>query len=72
MATHSCLGNPMDRGVWQGLIPWGHKELDMAELLTQQCSIIYCCPWFKLFLEFVIWKNVKTIKYFQLLNIFLD
>ena len=27
---YSCLGNPMDREVW-----WGHKELDMTELLEQ-------------------------------------
>ena len=31
---YSCLGNPMDRGVWQAtrlLCPWGHKESDMTE-----------------------------------------
>ena len=26
---HSCLGNPMNRGTWQG--SWSHKELDMTE-----------------------------------------
>ena len=28
---YSCLGNPMDRGNWQGYSPWCHKELDMTE-----------------------------------------
>jgi len=29
----SCLGNPMDRGGWQGCSPWGPwgcKDLDMT------------------------------------------
>ena len=30
----SCLENSMDRGIWQVTNPWGHKELDMTELLT--------------------------------------
>ena len=29
---HSCLGNPMDRGAWQG--PWGLKESDTTERLS--------------------------------------
>ena len=28
---YSCLGNPMDRGVWQA--PWGCKESDVTEFL---------------------------------------
>ena len=28
---YSCLGNTMNRGVWQGYSPWGHKELDTNE-----------------------------------------
>ena len=23
---YSCLGNPMDRGAWQGYCPWGRKR----------------------------------------------
>ena len=29
---YPCLENPMDRG---GYSPWGHKELDLTEQLTQ-------------------------------------
>ena len=25
-----CLENPMDRGAWQGYIPWSCKQLDMT------------------------------------------
>ena len=25
---YSCLGNPMDRGAWQGYSPWGQKQSD--------------------------------------------
>ena len=25
---YSCLGNPMDRGAWQGYILWDHKSLN--------------------------------------------
>ena len=35
MATHSRIlawRIPMDRGAWWA--PWGHKELDMTELLS--------------------------------------
>ena len=28
---YSCLGNPMDRGVWWASSPSGHKESDMTE-----------------------------------------
>ena len=31
---HSCLENPMDRGAWR-TIPWGCKELDMTEQLSE-------------------------------------
>ena len=27
---YSCLENPMDRGSWLAIVPWGHKELDMT------------------------------------------
>ena len=27
----SCLENSMDRGVWGGNSPWGHKELDTTK-----------------------------------------
>ena len=26
-----CLGNPMNRGVWQTNSPWGHEELERDE-----------------------------------------
>ena len=32
---YSWLENSMDRGNWWAVTPWGHKELDMTELLTQ-------------------------------------
>ena len=33
---YSCLRNPMDRGAWQAMNgPWGHKESDTTELLSQ-------------------------------------
>ena len=37
---HSCLENPMDRAALMDYSPWGHKELDMTELLSmaQQSS----------------------------------
>ena len=28
LLQYSCLGNPMDRGAWQGYSPWDHKESD--------------------------------------------
>ena len=28
---YSCLGNPMDRGVWWGYHPWGCKESDTTK-----------------------------------------
>ena len=28
---YSCLKNPMDRGPWQDIVQWGHKESDMTE-----------------------------------------
>ena len=30
---YSCLENPMDRGVWWGYGPQGHKESDMTEVI---------------------------------------
>ena len=35
---YSCLGNPMDRGVWQG--PWGCKELDTTECVHTHSGIL--------------------------------
>ena len=29
---YSCLENAMDRGVWGGYSPWGHKESDTTEV----------------------------------------
>ena len=34
----SCLGNPMDRGAWQGCSPWSHKELDMTSRINNKLS----------------------------------
>ena len=28
---YSCLENPMDRGAWRALTPWGVKESDTSE-----------------------------------------
>ena len=31
---YSCLENPMDRGDWWATkSPWGHKELDMTQVI---------------------------------------
>ena len=39
---YSCLGNPMDRGVWWAIyMPLGHKESDMTEQLS-----MHACPIF--------------------------
>ena len=29
---YSCLENPMDRGAWRAMGPWGHKESDTTEV----------------------------------------
>ena len=29
-SKYSFLGNPMDKEVWWGYSPWGHKESDMT------------------------------------------
>ena len=31
---YSCLKNPMDRGAWWAIVPWGCKESDMTEQLS--------------------------------------
>ena len=33
---YSYLENPMDRGAWRGYTPWGHKESDMTERLSEE------------------------------------
>ena len=45
----SCLGNPMDRGVWQAThSPWGHTESDTTELvLLLLLSPLWKMPWRK-------------------------
>ena len=45
---YSCLGNPMDRGVWWATSPWGHKSvgrdwetkttMTLRRILTHPCS----------------------------------
>ena len=44
MATnsrYSCLGNPMDKGAWQGCSPWGCKRVgwDLGTKQQQQCIL---------------------------------
>ena len=31
---YSYLGNPMDRGAWRVIVPWGRKESDTTEQLN--------------------------------------
>ena len=31
---YTCQDNPMERGAWCAIVPWGHKELDTTEQLT--------------------------------------
>ena len=41
MATYSSiftLENSMDRGVWRGYSPWGHREPDMTEHAHAACG----------------------------------
>ena len=35
---YPCLGNPMDRGVWQATYsPWGHTESDLTKHDHEKC-----------------------------------
>ena len=34
---HSCLGNPMDKGVWWAIVQKGCKESDTTEHTHTQC-----------------------------------
>ena len=38
---YSCLGNPMDRGSWQGTVHGVTKQLDMTEQLNNNNKIKY-------------------------------
>ena len=38
---YSCLENHMDRGVWGGKSPWGHKEPDTTEMNSQLRQLMY-------------------------------
>ena len=31
---YSCMENSMERGAWQAIVQWGHKELDTTEQLS--------------------------------------
>ena len=36
---YSCLGNPIDRGAWWAISPWGPKDLDVTEhVLIHICT----------------------------------
>ena len=41
LLQYSYLGNPVDRGAWQGYSPWGHKELDTTEHACIQALVLY-------------------------------
>ena len=34
----SCLGKSMGRGAWQATFPWGHKESDTSQQLTNKAA----------------------------------
>ena len=36
---HSCLKNPVNRGVWQA--PWGRKQLDTGEATEHACTHVH-------------------------------
>ena len=36
---HSCLKNPLNRGVWQA--PWGRKQLDTGEATEHTCTYVH-------------------------------
>ena len=36
LLQYSCLKNPINRGAWWAASPWGCKESDRTERLTQQ------------------------------------
>ena len=40
---YSCLGNPMDRGVWQGYNPWGHTSVGHNLVTKKQLSNRLMC-----------------------------
>ena len=53
MATHSSIlapwKNPKDRGPWQDIVQWGHKESDMTEATQEACTkptwlLVVSCP----------------------------
>ena len=37
---YSCLENPVDRGAWWAIVPWGHKKLDKTERLHFHFHVI--------------------------------
>ena len=40
---YSCLGNPMNRGLWQATVsPWGYKRV-RHDLVIKQYRYIYLC-----------------------------
>ena len=36
---YSCLGNPIDKGVWQAPLSWGSKRVVLDLVTQQQCEI---------------------------------
>ena len=43
LLQYSCLQNSMDRGAWQGCSPWGCKESDTTEHITNRNVCITRC-----------------------------
>ena len=59
----SCLEKPLNRGVWQATVPWGHKESDNSSDLTHMhaCTCMYRCIWEELWVYIVfMWSMYQS------------
>ena len=57
---YSCLGNPMDRGVWWASL-WGRKESDTTERLIHLPSSGWYSPVRHLYIWWLFMDNIVTI-----------
>ena len=60
---YSCLGNPMDRGVWRATVHEIAKELDMAEWLNNNNNNYFFIP--ELIVEIGIFRNWQNLHWFS-------
>ena len=60
---YSCLGNPMDRGVWRATVHEIAKELDMAEWLNNSNNNYFFIP--ELIVKIGIFRNWQNLHWFS-------